>query len=132
MVNHAVVEKPIKLELRHGDHLKLKGPNGIGNTTVRERIAHNKCDGIDINPDIKIGYYRQDFSNLDFSSSTELGALKDTKTVYAALLLAATTLEPAVADYDSFKEFVDCENYAVSDTVELQRVFASYVENFYL
>lgn len=70
-------------------------------------------------------------SNLDFSSSDELGDLEDTKTVYASLLVIATTLEPAVADYDGFKEFAACEAYAVADTVELQRVFASYVENFY-
>lgn len=70
-------------------------------------------------------------SNLDFSSSSQLGALAATKTIYANLLVIATTLEPAVADYDGFKEFAACEAYAVSDTVELQRVFASYVENFY-
>ena len=71
MIDHQVVEKKIKLELRHGDHLQLKGPNGIGKTTLLERIAKNECSGITINPAIKIGYYRQDFSNLDFNKTCE-------------------------------------------------------------
>ena len=71
MIDHEVKEKKVKLELRHGDHLQLKGPNGIGKTTLLERIAKNECSGITINPLIKIGYYRQDFSNLDFNKTCE-------------------------------------------------------------
>ncbi len=71
MINHEVQEKKIKLDLRHGEHLQLKGPNGIGKTTLLERIAKNECSGITINPDIKVGYYRQDFSNLDFDKTCE-------------------------------------------------------------
>lgn len=71
-------------------------------------------------------------SNLNFSSSSELGELADTASVFSSLLVAATLLEPAVADYDEFKTFSECESHATSDTNELQRVFAAYVENFYL
>jgi len=69
MVNHEVVEKKVHVELRNNEHLLLKGPNGIGKTTLLERLAHNKCSGIIINPDVKIGYYRQDFSTLDFDKT---------------------------------------------------------------
>jgi hypothetical protein len=71
-------------------------------------------------------------SNLNFSTNSQLGQLQNTKVIYANLVVFATLLEPAVADYDNFYEFAACETYAVSDTDELQRVFASYIENFYL
>ncbi len=69
MVNHEVVSKDVRVELRNNEHLRLTGPNGIGKTTLLERLAHNQCDGAVINPDIKVGYYRQDFSTLDFDKS---------------------------------------------------------------
>ncbi len=71
-------------------------------------------------------------SNLTFSDNDGLGDLADTASVFSSLLVAATLSEPAVADYDGFMTFTECEAYAVSDTDELQRVFAAYVENFYL
>lgn len=101
-----------------------EGPADL-DPTIPEFIAR-ACEGIVLH-----NIFGDIISNLDFSSSDELGDLEDTKTVYASLLVIATTLEPAVADYDGFKEFAACEAYAVADTVELQRVFASYVENFY-
>jgi ATPase subunit of ABC transporter with duplicated ATPase domains len=69
MQNQKVVTKDIHLELRNNEHLLLKGPNGIGKTTLLERLAHNKCEHITINPQVKVGYYRQDFSTLDFDKT---------------------------------------------------------------
>ncbi len=69
MVNHEVIEKKVHVQLRNNEHLILKGPNGIGKTTLLERLAGNKCSGAKINPDVKIGYYRQDFSTLDFKKT---------------------------------------------------------------
>lgn len=71
MQDHKVVEKKVRVELRNNEHLLLKGPNGIGKTTLLERLAHNQCEGIIINPDVKIGYYRQDFSTLDFNKTVK-------------------------------------------------------------
>ena len=69
MQDHKIIEKKVDIELRNDEHLLLKGPNGIGKTTLLEKLAHNKCDGITINPKVKIGYYRQDFSTLDFNKT---------------------------------------------------------------
>ncbi len=71
MKDHEIQKKKVDIELRHGEHLILKGPNGIGKSTLLETISQNKCSGITINPDIKIGYYRQDFSTLDFNKTVE-------------------------------------------------------------
>ena len=55
--------------LRKGERLQMIGPNGIGKTTLLERIAKNEFEGVKIEKGIKIGYYRQDFSTLDFKKT---------------------------------------------------------------
>ena len=47
----------------------MKGPNGIGKSTLLEAIATGHADGTKIAPGIKVGYYRQDFSTLNFEDS---------------------------------------------------------------
>ena len=47
----------------------LKGPNGIGKSTLLEALASGTADGATIAPGVKVGYYRQDFSTLDFNST---------------------------------------------------------------
>jgi ATPase subunit of ABC transporter with duplicated ATPase domains len=61
--------KKVHVELRKGDHLLLKGPNGIGKTTLLENLAGGHAKGEEIKEGVKIGYYRQDFSNLDFDKT---------------------------------------------------------------
>jgi ATPase subunit of ABC transporter with duplicated ATPase domains len=60
------VQKKVRFELRKNRHLLLKGPNGIGKSTFLEKLAHNTAEGAVLNPKIHIGYYRQDFSTLNF------------------------------------------------------------------
>jgi len=57
------------IKLRKNKHLLLKGPNGIGKSTLLELIAERKEEGAKISPDVRIGYYRQDFSTLDFNDT---------------------------------------------------------------
>ena len=61
--------KKVHVELRKGEHLLLKGPNGIGKTTLLENLAGGHAKGEAIKEGVVIGYYRQDFSNLDFDKS---------------------------------------------------------------
>ncbi len=67
--NNKSSQKSVVRELRRNQHLQLTGPNGIGKTTLLESIANNTAKGVKINKDVKIGYYRQDFSNLDFDQT---------------------------------------------------------------
>lgn len=72
-----VVRKNVSTqELMKGDKLQIIGPNGIGKTTLLEKIAKRNVEGVEIKEGIKIGYYRQDFSTLDFNM-TALDALKE-------------------------------------------------------
>jgi ATP-binding cassette subfamily F protein 3 len=70
--------KKINLELRKGTHIQLKGPNGIGKTTLLETIANGTAPGIQFAPDLVVGYYRQDFSTLDFGRSVRESLLETT------------------------------------------------------
>lgn len=63
------VEKKANVELRKNTHLLLRGPNGIGKSTLLEAIARGTAPGATIAKDVKVGYYRQDFSTLDFNQT---------------------------------------------------------------
>jgi ATPase components of ABC transporters with duplicated ATPase domains len=47
----------------------LRGPNGIGKSTLLEAIARRVAPGARIAEGVKVGYYRQDFSTLDFDQT---------------------------------------------------------------
>lgn len=73
-------EKKVVRELRKNQHLLLTGPNGIGKTTLLESIANGTAKGVKLNKDIEIGYYRQDFSTLNFEHTAReslLSAMKE-------------------------------------------------------
>lgn len=63
------VKRNVDIELRKGDKLHIIGPNGIGKTTLLEKIAKRTEKGVTIQDGITVGYYRQDFSTLDFEKT---------------------------------------------------------------
>ena len=67
--NHKPVARKAKVVLRRNQHLLLSGPNGIGKSTLLESLASGKSKGATIAPDIMVGYYRQDFSTLNFEDT---------------------------------------------------------------
>jgi ATP-binding cassette subfamily F protein 3 len=67
--NHKAVQRKAKIALRRNQHLLLKGPNGIGKSTLLEAIATGKAEGSTIAGGIRVGYYRQDFSTLNFEDT---------------------------------------------------------------
>ncbi|MBI5077981.1 MAG: ABC-F family ATP-binding cassette domain-containing protein [Candidatus Yonathbacteria bacterium] len=80
--NHKPVERTAKISLKKKFHLLLKGPNGIGKSTLLEALATGKAKGTKIAEGVRIGYYRQDFSTLDFND-----------TVYQSLARAAQAVD---------------------------------------
>lgn len=67
--NHKPTDVACNITLRRGDHLQIVGPNGIGKTTLLESLSSGHAEGEQVAAGVKIGYYRQDFSNLDFDQS---------------------------------------------------------------
>ncbi len=68
-INHKFVNKKVNITLNKKDRLLLIGPNGIGKTTLLEKLASGHAKGEHIKAGVKIGYYRQDFSTLDFNAT---------------------------------------------------------------
>ncbi len=73
--NHKPVMRKAAISLKRGGHLLLCGPNGIGKSTLLREIASGEAAGSVVQKDVHIGYYRQDFSMLNFD-----------ETVYASLM----------------------------------------------
>jgi len=69
------VNKDVAIELRKDSHLLLKGPNGIGKTTLLESIAKGTQAGEAIGDGVRVGYYRQDFSTLNFEETPHVALM---------------------------------------------------------
>lgn len=87
--NHKPVQRAANVTLKRKQHLLLVGPNGIGKSTLLEAIASGTAEGTYIQPGIRVGYYRQDFSNLNFED-----------TVYESLEEAARKIEGRVLEQE--------------------------------
>jgi ATP-binding cassette subfamily F protein 3 len=71
------VTKPVNIEMRRGDRLLITGPNGIGKSTLLGQILRK--EGAVYESDLRVGYYSQDFSELDFQQ-TALESLRSVNT----------------------------------------------------
>lgn len=69
--NDKVVSKPVDIKLWKGDRLLIKGPNGIGKSTLLKALLEGKVEGAYIDSETKIGYYSQDFSELDYENTVQ-------------------------------------------------------------
>ena len=66
--NHKATNRKTNISLKRNTHLLLKGPNGIGKSTLLQTIAEKGAGSV-IAPDVRLGYYRQDFSTLNFEDT---------------------------------------------------------------
>jgi ATP-binding cassette subfamily F protein 3 len=66
---HKLLSRKTNITLRRNQHLLLRGPNGIGKSTLLESIAKGESKGVTIMSGVKVGYYRQDFSTLNFEDT---------------------------------------------------------------
>lgn len=64
MEGHKPVKKKVDKIIRRKYKLRITGPNGIGKTTLLESMVNGTEKGVVIEPGVKVGYYRQDFSGL--------------------------------------------------------------------
>ncbi len=66
---HTPITHAADVSLKKKNHLQIVGPNGIGKSTLLEALAGKSAPGSLIGNDIVVGYYRQDFSTLDFEDT---------------------------------------------------------------
>ncbi len=91
--NHEAVFKSSNIRLERNEHLQILGPNGIGKSTLIESIVNGTNPGAIIAKGIRVGYYRQDFSNLNFEETVYKcleNAMTESQTPLTETLLRST------------------------------------------
>jgi ATPase subunit of ABC transporter with duplicated ATPase domains len=76
--NHKVVERKTDISLRKNNHLLAwQAPTASAKARCLKRSQRHEPKGMTLGKDVRIGYYRQDFSNLDFDKTVyqELAAV---------------------------------------------------------
>lgn len=105
--NHEALVKDLDKSLRKKDRLLVIGPNGIGKSTLLRTLVAGKQEGQHILEGVKVGYYSQDFSTLNFqetvfnslmnSLADGLGEL-EMRSVAAGFLITGDLMDHKVGD----------------------------------
>ncbi len=67
--NHERKAKKVDIKLFSRSKLQILGPNGIGKSTLLRDLALSESKETSIKEGLKVGYYQQDFQNLDFDQT---------------------------------------------------------------
>lgn len=105
--NHEPILRDIDKVLGKKDRLLITGPNGIGKSTLLRSLVSQTQEGISILPGVKVGYYSQDFSTLDFDQKV-FDSLKDAisgdideqmmRSIAAGFLISGDLMENKIGD----------------------------------
>jgi ATP-binding cassette subfamily F protein 3 len=107
-------KQPVEMELVKGSRVLVKGPNGIGKSTLLKAMLMGKA--AEINPLVRVGYYSQEFSELDydqtaFDSLLSISQDKRAQMVYesaARFLLSGTMLKNRVGSLSEGQKGLLC------------------------
>ncbi|MBI4779527.1 ABC-F family ATP-binding cassette domain-containing protein [Candidatus Falkowbacteria bacterium] len=67
--NHEPIIKKVDKIIRKKMHLLVIGPNGVGKSTFLRSLVSGKNEQAKILDKVRVGYYSQDFTNLDFNQT---------------------------------------------------------------
>lgn len=123
--NHQPSTKKARINLRKNQHLQLIGPNGIGKSTLLEALAEGTADGAKIGTNVRVGYYRQDFSTLNFEDTVHVSLQKSLKSSGDAVL--EETLRATAAGFLITKELVHAKIGTLSEGQKGLVAFAGLV-----
>jgi ATP-binding cassette subfamily F protein 3 len=101
---HKVKEHKASVSLKKKNHLLLQGPNGIGKSTLLETLAEGSSKGATISKGVRVGYYRQDFSTLNFENTVREELMRvmkkaeeqEMRRVAASFLITGATIEKKI------------------------------------
>lgn len=105
--NHEPLIKKINKAFKKNTHVLITGPNGVGKSTFLRALVSGKNEGAKISEGVKVGYYSQDFSNLNFENSVfdsllsakseEIDA-QQMRSIAAVFLITGELMDHKVAD----------------------------------
>lgn len=105
--NHEPQEKKVNIIIRQGMHMLVSGPNGVGKSTFLRSLVSGKMENAEILEGVVVGYYSQDFANLDFnqtvmesltSAMAEGTEIQTLRSVAAGLLINGDLMHHKVGD----------------------------------
>ena len=108
--NHEPVIKKINEVLRKTSRLLVSGPNGIGKSTLLRSLVSPKHEGAEILDGVRVGYYSQDFTTLDYDekvfdslqnaipASSDAVDLQEMRSIAAGFLITGELMGHRVGD----------------------------------
>lgn len=104
--NHKPAARQTAIALRRNTHMLVRGPNGIGKSTLLEAIVSGRGAGTAIAPGVRVGYYRQDFSTLNFEHTAyealmevmERRVEEEMRSVAAGFLITADVIRTRIGN----------------------------------
>ncbi len=69
MKDYKIKKIKANISLYKNQHLLIAGPNGIGKSTLLESLTKGTAEGAEITKGVVVGYYKQDFSTLNFDDT---------------------------------------------------------------
>jgi ATP-binding cassette subfamily F protein 3 len=105
--NHEPILKDVSKVLSKRDRLLIKGPNGIGKSSLLRSLVSGNQAGLEIMPKVMVAYYSQDFSNLNYDetviSSLESSVFREVdeqtlRSIAAGFLITGDLMSSRVGD----------------------------------
>ena len=118
LIDNKEVTKAKELILRKDTHLLVSGPNGIGKSTLLKNLISGNSSDHKILENIRVGYYSQDFSSLDYDQ-TVMDSLTDA-------MLGKNNIQEMRSIAAGFLITGDLMDHKVSDLSEGQKGLLSF------
>ncbi len=93
---HLPLVKEVEMTIRKKMHVLVSGPNGVGKSTFLRSLVAGTAEGATITEGVRVGYYSQDFSQLDFDQ-TVFDSLRST--VEDVEVMSAETMRSIAAGF---------------------------------